>query len=130
MAEFDKMTKAELVGLATDLSARVAELEAKPADDAGNGTPAQGLIQILSLWGTDPQGNEYRDKNGRRMFIGQISGRVLLSANSFKTAGSRQPDLRGSIMPFRARQDGDAADPFAALTNGDAAEISDEPAPF
>jgi len=129
MENFDKLTKAELVGITKDLAARVKELEAVP-DGNGGDTPAQGLIQILSLWGTDPQGNPYKDKNGRRMFIGQIQGRVLLSANAFKTAGSRQPDLRGSIMPFRARQTDDASDPFEALAGGSGEQFESEELPI
>ena len=119
--DFSGMKKDELVGLAKKQAAQIAELSATPDT---NDQAVPGMIQVLSLWGTDPQGQPYKDKNGRRYFVGQIQGRVFLSANAFKTAGSRQPDLRGSLMPYRPQENGDGSDVFDDLTGGDGEEVN------
>ena len=123
MTDFGSMKKDEVVVLAKELEAKVAELAAAPAD------PVQaGMIQILSLWGTDPQGNPYKDKNDESFYVGQMNARFYLSKNKFKTVGSRQPDVRGSVMPFRAQDNDEAGDLFDGL---DKAPVEDaEPPPF
>ena len=129
MGDFEKMKKDELVTLVKGLEAKVVEFEASAGNGGTSDAPAyaSGMVQILSLWGTDPQNNPYRDKNGRKFFVGQLNARVYLSSNAFKTAGSRQPDLRGSVMPFRPQGDG-AGDLFDDL--GDEQSGSQAIVPF
>lgn len=128
MGDFEKLKKDELVTMVESLTSKVSELEASPVDgDASNGTAdAAGMVQILSLWGTDPQNNPYKDKNGRRFFVGQLNARVYLSSNAFKTAGSRQPDLRGAVMPFRPQGD-DTGDLFDELGDGQSKTVENPP---
>ena len=113
--KIESLKKDELVVLAKELGDKVKSLEA--SND--NATKAvAGLIGCGSLWGTDPQGQKYHDKNGKRMYIGTISFRVMLSKNNFKDPGSRQPDLRLVAMPFRPAQSNDDSDVFDELEGG------------
>jgi len=107
--EFEKLKKDELVAMAKELEGKVQALS------EGNGQAVAGLINVGSLWGTDPQGNKYYNKNQERMYIGTITFRVMLSTNRFKQSGSRQPDLRLVAMPFRPVQSGDGQDVFDEL---------------
>ncbi|MCG7851411.1 MAG: hypothetical protein MIO92_02710 [Methanosarcinaceae archaeon] len=129
MANFEKMKKDELIALAQDLECRVKELEAAPVSDGqGNGAVA-GLINIGSLWGTDPQGEKYKNKNDERMYIGALNGRIMLTMNRFKQAGSRQPDLRLVLMPFRPQQQGADGESLFDELSGQS-EDKPEHAPF
>ena len=121
MANFEKMKKDELVKMAQELESRVKELE------DGN-APVAGLINIGSLWGTDPQGEKYKNKNDERMYVGALNGRIMLTMNRFKQAGSRQPDLRLVLMPFRPQQkDADGESLFNEL---EGQPETAEPSPF
>ncbi|HUS89854.1 MAG TPA: hypothetical protein VMW91_10945 [Desulfosporosinus sp.] len=111
--EFEKLKKDELVAMAKELEGKVQALS------EGNGQTVAGLINVGSLWGTDPQGNKYYNKNQERMYIGTISFRVMLSMNRFKQGGSRQPDLRLVAMPFRPAPGGDGQDVFDELEGQD-----------
>ena len=112
--EFEKLKKDELVAMAKELEGKVQALS------DGNGQAVAGLINVGSLWGTDPQGNKYYNKNQERMYIGTITFRVMLSKNRFKQSGSRQPDLRLVAMPFKPIQSGDGEDVFDELEGQDA----------
>ena len=112
--EFEKLKKDELVAMAKELEGKVQALS------EGNGQTVAGLINVGSLWGTDPQGNKYFNKNQERMYIGTVSFRVMLSMNRFKQGGSRQPDLRLVAMPFRPAQNGSGEDVFDELEGQDA----------
>jgi len=107
--EFEKLKKDELVAMAKELEGKVQALS------DGNGQAVAGLINVGSLWGTDPQGNKYYNKNQERMYIGTITFRVMLSKNRFKQSGSRQPDLKLVAMPFKPIQSGDGEDVFDEL---------------
>ena len=113
--KIESLKKDELVVLAKKLADKVKTMEASngDADQA-----VAGLINVGSLWGTDPQGNKYFNKNQERMYIGTLSFRVMLSKNSFKQSGSRQPDLRLVAMPFRPVQNSDGSDVFDELEGG------------
>lgn len=115
MEDFSKMTKSELADLATDLSARVKELEAEPVGN-GNG-PKTGLIKVLSLWDRDSDGKPYQLSDGRAAFYGTFVVRVMVAKNQFKTT-SRHPSVTGFAMPYQAPAQ-DEADPFAAMTGGE-----------
>ena len=123
--DFSKMKKDEVVALAEQLQAQVAELEGQ--------TPVAGLINVGSLWGTDPTGNKYKNKNGEGMYIGSLNGRLMLTKNRFKQAGTRQPDLRLVLMPFRPQQtdgDGDLFDDIdGSQVEGEEQAVQDPP-PF
>jgi len=112
--EFEKLKKDELVAMAKELEGKVQALS------DGNGQAVAGLINVGSLWGTDPQGNKYYNKNQERMYIGTITFRVMLGMNRFKQSGSRQPDLRLVAMPFKPIQSGDGEDVFDELEGQDA----------
>jgi len=112
--EFEKLKKDELVAMAKELEGKVQALS------DGNGQAVAGLINVGSLWGTDPQGNKYYNKNQERMYIGTITFRVMLSKNRFKQSGSRQPDLKLVAMPFKPIQSGDGEDVFDELEGQDA----------
>lgn len=111
--EFDKLKKDELIEMAKELQGKVQTLS------EANGQTVAGLINVGSLWGTDPQGNKYFNKNNERMYIGTLSFRVMLSMNRFKQAGTRQPDLRLVAMPFRPAQNGSGEDVFDELEGQD-----------
>ena len=113
--KIESLKKDDLVVLAKELGEKVKSLEASNGDAA---QAVAGLINVGSLWGTDPQGNKYFNKNQERMYIGTISFRVMLSMNRFKQSGSRQPDLRLVAMPFRPAQGGDGSDVFDELEGG------------
>ena len=113
VVEFEKLKKDELIALAKSLDVKVQAL----SETAGQAVT--GLINVGSLWGTDPQGNKYFNKNQERMYIGTISFRVMLSMNRFKQPGKRQPDLRLVAMPFRPAQNGSGEDVFDELEGQD-----------
>lgn len=131
MADFSKMKKAEVEALAKDLEARVLELEAALQSDDNKAVP--GLINVGSLWGTDPQGNKYKNKNGEVMYIGSLNGRLMLTKNRFKQPGTRQPKLRLALMPFRPQapaDDGDLFDDVEGAQVDGGTQVADAPPPF
>ena len=48
---------------------------------------------------------KYLDKNGKRIWVGEVRHRVLMTINGYKSSDNRQPNLRLSVMPYRAQQD-------------------------
>ena len=102
--DFKELKKSELVDLVIELQKKAAELEAAPDTD-GDSQTVQGLINIGGLWADDPQGKKYLDKNGKRIWVGEVRHRVLMTINGYKSSDNRQPNLRLSVMPYRAQQD-------------------------
>jgi hypothetical protein len=127
---FEKMTKAEIAEAAGQLAVANGDLLARVAELEAGGAVQQGLINIGSLWGTDQTGKKYTNKNGQRMLIGTISIRVMVSMNSFKQAGTRQPDFRLVAMPFRPVGSGSGEDVFDELEGAQAGADPAEPVPF
>ena len=63
------------------------------------------------------------------MYIGALNGRIMLTMNRFKQAGSRQPDLRLVLMPFRPQQQGADGESLFDELSGQS-EDKPEHAPF
>jgi len=113
VVEFDKLKKDELIEMAKELEAKVAglmELET---------SSKSGLINIGGFWAKDRNGNPYKDKNGDRIWIGEIRQRVMMRVNPFKRDDNNQPQLRVAALPYRAPQtDQNSKDIYDELDGG------------